>query len=133
MGTSVFMMSGSGGTFAVAVDRTEPVVVLTATGEMDAATVDRLDAVVDQAIREQDCHVVLDAHGVTFVDSTGITSLVSALRRLNRSRRRFGLAFSPGSPLSRALEVTGLDHTFECFGSVEDAIGTLDGAPLIGR
>lgn len=123
----------SGGTFAVAVDRTEPIVVLTASGEMDAATVSRLDAVIDDTIQTHQSHVVLDARDVTFVDSTGITSLVSALRRLNRSRRRFGLAFPAGSPLGRALEVTGLDHTFECFGSIDDAIGTLDGAPLIGR
>lgn len=123
----------SGGTFAVVIDRTEPIVVLTASGEMDAATVSRLDAAIEETIRDHQCHVVLDAHDVSFVDSTGITSLVSALRRLNRSRRRFGLAFPTGSPLGRALEVTGLDHTFECFPSVRDAEGTLDGAPLIGR
>jgi anti-sigma B factor antagonist len=130
MGISVLM---SGGTFAVAIDRTQPVVVLVASGEMDAATVERLDGLIDEAIRDHESHVVLDAHAVTFVDSTGITSLVSALRRLNRSRRRLALAFPNGGPIQRALAVTGLDHTFECFGSVDDAVAALDGAPLIGR
>ncbi|MEA2125657.1 MAG: anti-sigma factor antagonist [Solirubrobacteraceae bacterium] len=123
----------SAGNFAVAIGRTSPVVVLTATGEMDAATVSRLDAVIDEAISEHGCHVVLDAAAVTFVDSTGITSLISGLRRLNRSRRRLALAFPAGGPLHRALEVTGLDHTFECHPSVDDAVSALDGAPLIGR
>jgi anti-anti-sigma factor len=123
----------SAGNFAVAVDRTEPVVVLVATGEMDAATVSRLDGVIDETIAEHDSHVVLDASGVTFVDSTGITSLISGLRRLNRSRRRLALAFPSGGPLHRALEVTGLDHTFECHPSVDDAVSTLESAPLIGR
>jgi anti-anti-sigma factor len=123
----------SAGNFAVGIDRTEPVLVLVASGEMDAATVSRLDAALDQSIAEHETHVVLDARAVTFVDSTGVTSLISGLRRLNRSRRRLALAFPPGSPLHRALEVTGLDHTFECHGSVDDAVQTLAGAPLIGR
>jgi anti-sigma B factor antagonist len=123
----------SAGNFAVAIGRTDPVVVLTATGEMDAATVRELDAAIDEAITEHENHVVLDAAAVTFVDSTGITSLISGLRRLNRSRRRLALAFPQNGPLHRALEVTGLDHTFECHSSVDDAVATLDGAPLIGR
>lgn len=123
----------SGGSFAVSIDRTDPVVVMTTSGEMDTSTVSRLDACVDQAIRDHEGHVVLDAADVTFVDSTGITALVSALRRLNRSRRRLALALPSGGPVSRALEVTGLDHTFECFPSARAAVAALDGAPLIGR
>ena len=121
------------GNFAVAIDRTEPVVVLTATGEMDAATVTRLDMAIDETLADHEGHVVLDAQEVTFIDSTGITALVSGLRRLNRSRRRLALAFPAGGSLSRALEVTGLDHTFECHASVDAAVNDLDGAPLIGR
>jgi anti-anti-sigma factor len=123
----------SAGNFAVAIDRTAPVVLLKATGEMDAATVSRLDAVIDEALAQHEGHVVLDAAEVTFVDSTGITSLISGLRRLNRSRRRLALAFPANGPLHRALEVTGLNHTFECHATVEDAVAALDGAPLIGR
>jgi anti-sigma B factor antagonist len=123
----------SAGNFAVAIDRTDPIVVLVATGEMDAATVSRLDAAIDETLAEHESHVVLDASAVTFVDSTGITSLISGLRRLNRSRRRLALAFPSGGPLQRALEVTGLDHTFECHATLDDAVNALAGAPLIGR
>lgn len=121
------------GDFAVLLEQTEPVVVLRATGEMDAATVNRLDTALEQTISEHDGHVVIDATTVTFIDSTGVTSLISGLRRLNRSRRRLALAFAGGSPIARALEVTGLDHTFECHGTVDDAVATLAAAPLIGR
>ena len=123
----------SAGDFVVEIERTEPVVVLRATGEMDAATVNRLDAALERALTEHEGHVVIDATTVTFIDSTGVTSLISGLRRLNRSRRRLALAFPGGSPVARALEVTGLDHTFECHGSLQDAVGALKGAPLIGR
>ena len=123
----------SAGAFAVAIDRTDPVVVMTTSGEMDAATIGRLESCVDTAIRDHEGHVVLDASGVTFVDSTGITALVSTLRRLNRSRRRFGLAVGAAGQLGRALEITGLDHTFECFATVDEAVEALAHAPLIGR
>ena len=123
----------AGQPLTVAIDRTDPVVVISVSGEMDAATVSRLDAVIDAAIREHEHHVVLDAAGVTFIDSTGITALISGLRRLNRSRRRMALAFEPSGPLGRALEITGLDHTFECHASTDNAVRALADAPLIGR
>jgi len=123
----------AGQPFLVAIERTDPVVVITAAGELDAATVGRLDSAIDEAIREHEHHVVLDASGVSFVDSTGITALIGGLRRLNRSRRRLALACTAGGPVGRALEITGLDHTFECHATVQDAEQALSGAPLIGR
>lgn len=131
MGTEMLMSAGQ--PLSVAIDRTDPVVVITVAGEMDAATVGRLDAVLDEAIQSHERHVILDAAGVSFVDSTGITALISGLRRLNRSRRRMALACETSGPLGRALEITGLDHTFECHPTIDDAVKALSDAPLIGR
>lgn len=127
------MIMSAGQPLTVAIDQTEPVVVITATGELDAATVGRLDSAIDEAIRTSERHVVLDAGDVSFVDSTGITALVSGLRRLNRARRRLALACSNDGPLGRALQLTGLDHTFELHATADDAVIALSGAPLIGR
>ena len=127
------MIMSAGQPLTVAIERTDPVVVIAATGEMDASTVGHIDAAIDEAIRDYERHVVLDATRISFIDSTGITALVSGLRRLNRSRRRLALAFSPSGPLGRALEITGLDHTFECHASTRDAVASLSDAPLIGR
>ncbi len=123
----------AGETLSVVVDRTDPVVVITITGELDAATVGQIDAAIDTAIRDHEHHVVLDTAGVTFIDSTGITALISGLRRLNRSRRRLALSCTFGGPVGRALQITGLDHTFECHAATEDAVSALSNAPLIGR
>lgn len=127
------MIMSAGLPFTVAIEQTDPVVVITASGELDASTVGRLDAAIDAAIREHEGHVVLNASEVSFVDSTGITALVSGLRRLNRSRRRLALAYTAGGPVGRALQITGLDHTFECHPTERDAVAALNGAPLIGR
>ena len=123
----------AGSPLTVEIGQTDPVVVITAIGEMDAATVGRLDSAIDEAIRDHERHVVLDACEISFVDSTGITALISGLRRLNRSRRRLALACATVGPLGRALEITGLDHTFECHPTKQDAVKALSDAPLIGR
>jgi anti-anti-sigma factor len=121
------------GEFLVAVERTDPIVVISATGEVDAATVAQLDSLFETVVTDHDTHVVLDTSGITFIDSTGISSLVAGLRRLNRSRRRLALACDPSGAVGRALQVTGLDHTFECHGTTDDAVAALADAPRIGR
>ena len=125
-------MSG-GQSLTVELDRTDPVVVVAASGEMDASSVGRLDDCIERAVMQHEGHVVLDLTDVSFIDSTGITALISALRRLNRARRRLALAFTSDTPVARALELTGLDHTFECHSSADAAVSDLSDAPLIGR
>ena len=119
--------------FSVVLEQTHPVVVVAASGEVDAATVAELDAVFNTAVTDHDTHVVVDARGITFIDSTGISALVAGMRRLNRSRRRMAVACETSGPVGRALEVTGLDHTFECHTTTDAAVAALAGAPLIGR
>jgi anti-sigma B factor antagonist len=121
------------GQFSVTLERADQVVVIAVTGEVDASTVGRLDETFGTAVTEHDAHVVLDAEGITFIDSTGISSLVAGMRRLNRSRRRLALACTPDGAVGRALAVTGLDHTFECHATTDEAVAALNDQPLIGR
>src|SRR4051812_32978089 len=108
--------------FVIALDATEPVVLLRAAGEVDASTVGELGEAFEAVIREHERHVVLDANAITFIDSTGVSALVAALRRLNRNRRRLALVCESASPLGRALEMTGLDHTFDVHRSADTAV-----------
>jgi anti-sigma B factor antagonist len=119
--------------FVIAIDATHPVVLLRACGEVDASTVDELGEAFEEAIRDHERHVVLDANGITFIDSTGVSALVAAMRRLQRTRRRLALACTSSSPLGRALEMTGLDHTFDVHRTADDAVQALASAPLLGR
>jgi anti-sigma B factor antagonist len=119
--------------FSIALDRSDPVVVLTARGEVDASAVPVLAGALDRAIADQQRHVVIDAAGITFIDSTGVSCLVSGMRRLNRTRRRLAVACRSDSPLGRALEMTGLDHSFDIHATVDGAVAALASAPLLGR
>jgi anti-sigma B factor antagonist len=119
--------------FSIAIAQTEPVVLLVATGEVDAHTVSDLSAALDAAIVQHDRHVAVDANGITFIDSTGISALVAGMRRLNRSRRRLAVACEPGSSLGRALRMTGLNHTFDVHPAADRAVAALADAPMLGR
>src|SRR4051794_10541231 len=96
-------MASAGGAPAVEVGGTDYVVVVTVRGEVDAATVGALSDVLDDIVRAHERHAVVDATGVTFIDSTGVSAIMDAQRRLNRSRRRLGVACDAQSALGRAL------------------------------
>jgi anti-sigma B factor antagonist len=84
-------------------------VVVPLAGEIDvagcAATKERLHAMVDDGAR----HLVLDLHGLTFMDSTALGMLVGLQRRLQSLDGLLELR-APTSPIRRALAITGLDQ-----------------------
>lgn len=81
--------------------------LLVVAGELDAATCDLLDGHID-ALGE-DGPVVLDMSGITFVDSSGLRSLVQARRTADG-----GITLRNPSPvLVRLLELSGLSAAFE--------------------
>ena len=118
---------------SIALAHAGPVVLLVASGEVDAATVGDLNAALEEAVTAHERHVVVDGREISFIDSTGVSALVAGQRRLNRGRRRLALACPSESPLGRALQVSGLDRMFELHADAEAAVAALDGAPLLGR
>lgn len=83
---------------------------VTAAGELDVATVDRLDEALADALGRSPM-LVLDLAGIAFIDSTGLNALVRARQRAMRSRARFVLVPSP--IVRRLLVLTSLTDTFE--------------------
>lgn len=93
--------------------------VISARGEIDIATAPMLDDAVEEAISGGADHVVVDLQPTTFMDSTGLRSLISAHRQLTGDAGR--LVVIPGSgPVRRLLEVAGVDQTLDIAGSVDD-------------
>lgn len=87
-------------------------VVVTVAGELDLATApelrDHLAAVLNQCE-----HLVLDLTGVTFVDSSGLQSLVATRRRAGLCGDRLQLRLTEGGHVDRLLQLTGLAEAFE--------------------
>jgi anti-sigma B factor antagonist len=90
-------------------DRARVIVVVR--GEVDVATVGEVQRVLDELRSEGWRDVVVDLRDVEFLDSTGLTLLLSA----DRAARRDGWDFSivDGSkPVARLFELTGLTGHF---------------------
>jgi anti-sigma B factor antagonist len=104
--------------------------VIAAHGELDVLTAASLRTAVGDVIDGGRAHLVLDASGITFMDSTGIGVLVIALRRTRALDGSFAIAGVQGRAL-RTFEMTGLARVFTLYDTVEDAQAAL--APLAGE
>jgi anti-sigma B factor antagonist len=78
-------------------------------GEIDlAVAADLLDAILQWGTNDDRLSMTLDMGGVTFIDSTGISALIEAHKRLDGVGCRMRLANVPAC-VARVTELTGLD------------------------
>jgi anti-sigma B factor antagonist len=78
--------------------------VVAPSGELDCATVDRLDAAVDDLVAAGWDSIVLDLRGLSFMDSTGLRAMV---RQANRTDAT--VEFIDGDPrVARLFDLTGV-------------------------
>lgn len=79
-------------------------------------TLDRGDAellrCVSGVVGEGARHVVVDLGGVTYIDSAGLTALISCYRKVKEVGGRIGL-LRPNGHVMELLRVTRLDGVFE--------------------
>ncbi|MGF1664901.1 MAG: STAS domain-containing protein [Acidimicrobiia bacterium] len=86
--------------------------MLSVKGEIDIATAGILDEAIEQAVTDGRTRIAVDLEGVSFMDSTGLRTLIVAHRRLGDVGGT--LAVIPGSgPIRRLLEVAGVVDTLE--------------------
>jgi anti-sigma B factor antagonist len=78
-------------------------------GDIDIAGGPILDAVLGE--REQMGHLVIDLADVSFIDSSGLRSLLGASRRA-QARGHSVLLRNPGPEVIRLLEITGTTGQF---------------------
>jgi anti-sigma B factor antagonist len=83
--------------------------IVRARGEIDAATCDDLAAVLSPAA-ESGGDLELDVSGVTFIDSSGLRTLVLAQQQLAEGRTLY--LRKPDATFRRLLGITGLDELF---------------------
>lgn len=94
--------------------------MLVATGELDLATVEILEAAVDRAISAGFNRIVIDLTAVSFMDSTGMRALLVTSQRLEEENGTLGVVLT-GGPVARALAVTGVDRLLKLFDTVAAA------------
>ena len=89
-----------------------PTVVIAVTGDLDIATADQLFREANEALRAgAPTTLVLDLAGVSFLDSSGIGTLVE-LRNVAGDTGGALLLRNPSDRTRRLLQITALDTVF---------------------
>ncbi|HUJ35520.1 MAG TPA: STAS domain-containing protein [Solirubrobacteraceae bacterium] len=81
--------------------------VVTVTGELDVLTARRLMPQLDEIVRKHQGDAVIDLSQAEFIDSFGLTVLLSTQRRLARQGRGLTVICGEG-PVRRAIEFARL-------------------------
>jgi anti-sigma B factor antagonist len=98
-------------------------------GELDIATADEFGAALTSAV-ESGAPVVVDLAGCTFIDSTGIATILRGVRlQSDGSVGRFALV-GVHDQVDRVLKLTGVDSAVEVYDGIPEAVTALgtDGA-----
>ncbi len=93
-------------------------------GELDQATVPELKRVLGEALEWKNGAVFVDLSDCGFIDSTGLSLLVQAQRRLTEDQRGFAIC-CPRAEVKRLLQLTGIDEAVGMFDSRDEAIAAL--------
>lgn len=86
--------------------------VIRVSGEVDIQTSPILDDHLQRVLAEGHDSLVIDLSEVTFLDSTGLSVLINALKRCQGAGGRMRLE-SPRPHVRRVFEVTGLSDVFD--------------------
>jgi anti-sigma B factor antagonist len=98
--------------------------VITVAGELHVTTAPDFSASLNDAITDGKTSVVLDMTDVAFIDSTGLSVLLNALRRVTRRDGRLALVCTNPTVL-RLFEITRLDSTFDIWPDVDAAVASV--------
>ena len=96
--------------------RLNGVTVVDVAGTLTSENPGRLREKVAQLVRRGEKHLVLNLHGLTYVDSAGLGELVSCYTRVTRVEGKIALA-NAQQRVQDLLEMTNLLTIFESFDS----------------
>ena len=98
------------------------VTVVAPAGRLDVAGAPALKEAMNNELTDNGPpKVVIDLEGVTFVDSTGLGSVIAALKQIRGKQGELRLA-APNQQVRVVLELTTLDRVFPYYATVEEAL-----------
>ena len=97
------------------------VTVVAPTGRLDVAGAPALKDAINDLDKNGPPKVVLDMEGISFVDSTGLGSVIAALKQIRKQQGELRLA-APNQQVRVVLELTTLDKVFPYFATLEEAL-----------
>ncbi len=113
----------------VTVRRPQPrVSVVVPEGRVDAVSGPNLRSLLRKQTEQGAPYLIIDLRRVSFMDSSGLSALVSALKA---ARQHDGavLLVGPTPPVRMALQMSMLDRIFPIYDTLEDALEALSALP----
>lgn len=98
--------------------------VVTLTGELDAHTSGQLRALLNELLLAGQGNLVLDLSGLSFIDSAGLSALLSAAKGTRRGGGQLLLS-GPAPTVRKVMALTGIDVVLTTVDSVDDALARL--------
>ena len=104
-------MSAEPPAFELSVDEGDDRIVFVPRGELDLATVPELEERALAAVREGGRTVVIDLRELTFMDSTGVRTIVAAHQAAEDTGHELRIVRPPrDSAVARVIEISGIDE-----------------------
>ncbi len=101
------------------------VAIIAIAGRFDAYTAPSVQQWLEQATAAPGARVLVDLTDTTFVDSTGLATLVAALKRCQQGQGEFALC-GLRRPIRMIFELTRLDKAFNIFVDTDHALAVLN-------
>lgn len=95
--------------------------VLEAVGTVDVYTAPCLKAKVQEQLREERVHLVIDLCHVDYLDSTGLGVILGAMKRARAQNGNLVLVAS-NPKIRRIFEITGLNKIVSVFERLDEAV-----------
>lgn len=105
--------------------------VLDVSGEIDVYTAPQFKEAVNSIIAAGQKDLIINMARVTYMDSSGFGTLLSATKRLRPEGGTVNLV-ACNSAIERMLKITRLNTVFGTFGSVEEALNRVGGSKKSG-
>jgi anti-sigma B factor antagonist len=105
----------------------ERTTVVAVSGEIHVSTAHEFSSVLTASIDAGGRLLVLDLTNLAFIDSTGLSVLLNALRRVTHAGGRMTVVCSNPTVL-RLFEITRLDSTFDIHPGLEPALARVQAA-----
>lgn len=98
--------------------------VVSVIGELDQSTAPDLREALAQTLEQPSDPVLVNLSECDFIDSTGLSLLVEAKRRVEEEELRFGVC-CPDADVRRLLELTGIDRALGLYETRDEAVAGL--------
>jgi len=105
----------------VGIRQLETAAVVDVAGEVDMATSPELRSALKRLTRSSPARIVVNLTDVDFMDSSGIATLVQAMKESKPHGGQVVLA-APSQNLLRVLQLSNLTTLFRIYATVDDAI-----------